>query len=289
MNATPFRFRLKAILRSTYYWWLPHIYGIKSLLRGGCLPDFLIVGVQKGGTTSLYNYLIQHPDVVPASRKEVHYFDRNVHRSLNWYKAHFRNAARQKKSNSRIITGECTPYYAVNPYIPEKIAKIAPDTKIIFILRDPVERAFSHYKHNVNRNLYEKPVTFSEALSFEEQIVPRVLDEMRLERNCYHTDHDIYSLRERGHYVEQIQTYEEYFPEKVFILTTEELSEAPDKVLGKLCEFLGLTFYDFNIKKVFNRNPQSFERDCRSIELLKAYFLEHNKNLETYLKKELNW
>lgn len=281
---------VKNTLRSAYYAALPYFYHAKSLVVKGCLPDFLIVGVQKGGTTSLYNYLLQHPDVISASRKEVHYFDRNYHRGERWYKSHFTKANQVKSKNSNALTGECTPYYAVNPYIPERLADLTSDAKIVFILRNPTDRAVSHYKHNVNRGKYGRDLTFTQALDYEEKILDSEIELLNATQSGYSVNHDIYSLMERGQYAEQIRRYQKHFPaNNILVLTAEELFESPNQVLAELCEFLGLSPYNFSLKKIYNQNPQKIDVEIEGIERLKRFFKMSNNDLEELLGKKLNW
>src|SRR5581483_4847486 len=114
------------------------------------LPDFVILGTQRGGTTSLYRWLVSHPDVAPAMKKEVHYFDDHYHHGLRWYRAHFpvRRAGR--------ITGESSPYMLFHPLAPERAAADLPDrTRFIVLLREPAESAISQYWQWRRRRLWE--------------------------------------------------------------------------------------------------------------------------------------
>jgi len=108
-----------ALHRLTYFW--------------RAQPDFLIVGVMKGGTTSLFRYLSQHPDVLPPFRKEIKYFDCNYFEGAAWYRAHF--PLRQKFTGGSKLTGEATPYYIFHPTAHERVASAVPQAKIIIILR----------------------------------------------------------------------------------------------------------------------------------------------------------
>src|SRR5689334_8975756 len=117
------------------------------------LPDFIIIGAQKGGTTSLYNYLIEHPLIKSARRKEVHYFDRNFHKGVSWYKAFFPTSLEKYYAENILkkdfITGEGSPEYLFYPHCAEKAVRVLPQAKIIALLRNPVDRAYSQYRHNL--------------------------------------------------------------------------------------------------------------------------------------------
>src|SRR5687768_13237463 len=98
------------------------------------LPDFLIIGAQRGGTTSLYRYLTEHPEIDPAVRKEIHFFSRHHEQGLDWYRAHF-----PRRDESSLV-GEASPNYLVHPDVPARVAAALPRVKLIALLRNPVDR-----------------------------------------------------------------------------------------------------------------------------------------------------
>ena len=120
------------------------------------LPNFLIIGAQRCGTTTLYNQLVSHPDISPATTKELHYFDINFSKGIQWYKEQF---------NDERIIGEASPYYIFHPLCPKRIFDIIPEVKIIVLLRNPVERAYSHYWHEIR--LGKENLSFEDAISEE--------------------------------------------------------------------------------------------------------------------------
>ena len=125
--------------------WLTQLF-LRSLTgHWRMLPAFLIIGVQKGGTTSLYNYLIQHPHIAPALEKELRFFDYKFHKGLAWYQAHFPLIAYarfvQQVYQRALITGEASPNYLFDPRAPQRVAHTLPDVKLIVLLRNPVARA----------------------------------------------------------------------------------------------------------------------------------------------------
>src|SRR5215470_4416040 len=137
---------------------------------GRMLPTFLIIGAQRCGTTSLFKAIAEHPAVVPPTfHKGVHYFDINYPRGIDWYQGHFptRFAGRRATAGLDVppATGESSPYYLHHPAAPARIAAALPDVKLIALLRDPVERAFSAYKHEVARGFEDQP--FERALDLE--------------------------------------------------------------------------------------------------------------------------
>ena len=175
------------------------------------LPTFLICGTQKGGTTSLYHYLRDHPEIYMPLKKEVHFFDLNFHRGLDWYKEHFKVEDEKIKA-----IGEATPFYMYLETVPKRIHKTIPNAKLIFILRDPVKRAYSHYWHEL--------MSGYEILSFEEAIRR---EEERLSKGTIFVKQH-YSYKDRGKYVIQLKRYMKYFTRnQMLILILEELKKNP--------------------------------------------------------------
>ncbi|HEV2894458.1 MAG TPA: sulfotransferase, partial [Actinomycetota bacterium] len=131
------------------------------------LPDYLIIGAQRAGTTSLHRYLIQHPGVRTTLRtKGVHFFDTAYGRGMSWYASRFPTKLTAwyvaRRHGVELRTGEASPYYLFHPHVPARVAEHLPQVRLIALLRDPVGRAYSHYQHEVARGF--------ETLSFEEAI-----------------------------------------------------------------------------------------------------------------------
>ena len=116
------------------------------------LPDFLIIGAQKCGTSFLYRFLVKHPHVKSAFVKEVHYFDLNFAKGNNWYRSNF---PLQVRNTRTYITGEASPYYLFHPHAARRASMVVPDAKLLILLRNPVDRAHSHYQHQVKREMVE--------------------------------------------------------------------------------------------------------------------------------------
>ena len=120
----------------------------RILFRRDALPHFLIIGAQKAGTTSLASYLAAHPGVVPSKRKEVHFFDLNYEKGVDWYRSHFPIARgqglRRRMRGRRMLTGEASPYYIFHPLAASRAFDLLPAARVIVLLRNPVDRAYSH-------------------------------------------------------------------------------------------------------------------------------------------------
>ena len=145
-----------------------HIYYITGPIR--VLPDFIVIGCQKCATTSLYDYLIQHPNISSATEKEIHFFDSNYNVGITWYRSFFPTVFSKQFSKLRkekFVTGEASPMYIFNPIVSKRILSILPNVKLIAILRNPIDRAYSHYNMQV-KNGYET-LSFEEAIKNEEK------------------------------------------------------------------------------------------------------------------------
>ena len=185
--------------------------------RGRRLPDFLIIGAQRSGTTSLYRHLVEHPGIEGAyPSKGAHYFDKRPGKSVGWYRAHF-----PRRAPHGPITGEASPYYLFHPHAPARAARVVPDAKLIVMLRDPVERAYSHYQQEYARG-------FDDAASFEQALEPEP-KRLRGERERMLADpsydspaYQHYSYTVRGDYLDQILAWREHYPEQQLLILPAE-------------------------------------------------------------------
>lgn len=205
-------------------------------------PDFLVVGAQRAGTTSLYQALRQHPAFLRSGlRKGVHYFDMAYHRPMSWYRAHFptrrRAAAAAASLGTRVVTGESSPYYMWHPLAPERIAADLPGVRLVAMLRDPVDRAYSAHAHEVARGFETEP--FERAVELEPA---RLAGEVRRMAGdpSYHShavQHQAYLAR--GRYIEQLERLERLFGrERLHVIDSAEFFGRPEVAFGELCEFL---------------------------------------------------
>ena len=249
--------------------------------RGSFLePSFLIIGSQKCGTTSLYEYLIQHPNVIAASKKEIHFFSSNYDKGYEWYKGHFSGTEDFRKKTD-MITGEATPYYILHPHSPVRIKKTLPDVKLIVILRDPVERAFSHYKHHVKLKVESLP--FDEAIKAERERLDGEWDKMVQDESYNSYNFQMFSYLKRGIYIDQLKRWFEFFPKEQFlILQSEGFFRDPAGIFAETLQFLGLPEYKLISYKKFNTSQYvSMPPNIR--EYLINYFMPYNKGLYEFL------
>lgn len=263
---------MKFILKSIFL-----IFIINNIKAENWSVDFLIIGAAKCGTTSLYNYLIQHPDILPAIKKEIHFFDFYYDYGLEWYKTKF------KKKYANKIIGEASPFYLYHPQVAERVFKTLPKTKLIILLRNPVERAISHY-------FFCKPNLDFETALKQEYIVYDELNKMK--NNQEYNIHDIryYSYLSRGIYIDQIKRWRQFFPKnQMLIIFSEELFNDPQKTVDKVFKFLNVSKFILNSFEIHNKNFNKQEIKIKTKEKLKQYFSVYNKQLEEYLKVKLPW
>ena len=250
--------------------------------KWGNKPDFLIIGTQKGGTTSLYSFLTLHPQVRAAATKEIHYFDFYYPCTEAWYRAHFPRVGRE----SGIMTGEASPGYLFNPYAAARAAAFSESLKLIVMLRDPVERAISHYSMSLRREREHLP--FAAALELEAERLWAERRELGHERAFAEgISHRNHSYLARGHYAEQLTTWLEHFPrEQLLVIESERFFDEPARVYAETLEFLELP-----VKPLRQyRNSNGYGRVDLEPELrekLTTYFRPHNTRLEALLGRPL--
>ncbi len=245
------------------------------------LPDFLIIGAQKAGTTALYAYLRRHPEVTGPTWKEVSYFDRHFQRGPAWYRGNFPLRSRRQ------IVGEASPSYVFHPQAPERVAALVPDVRLIVLVRDPVERALSHYHHEVALGREELP--FEEALEREDERLAGELERMRDDPAYFSHAWWNHTYLARGRYAEQLDRWLAQFPrEQLLVLSNDELAVQPEETYGRVLEFLGARPHRLeSYPRVYDRDypPMSGETEAR----LSAYFAEPNLRLYELLGRDLGW
>lgn len=199
------------------------------------LPGFLVIGTKRGGSTSLYEYVIRHPDVAGCLlTKGSHYFDVNFGRGWSWFRAAFPLAG-----GRRAIAGEASPYYMFHPLAPQRIAAALPDVRLIAVLRDPVERAWSHYQYERRRGYEDLP--FEEALRREPERLAGEAERMVAEPGYTSFAHRHLSYLARGRYAEQLERIHALIPSsRVLVLQSEALFGDTDAELERVWRFLGL-------------------------------------------------
>jgi hypothetical protein len=255
------------------------------------LPDFLIIGAQKSGTTALYAYLRWHPAITGPPWKEVSFFDRHYGRGERWYRGHFPSRPRTwisgRRNGARTIVGEASPSYLFHPLGPERVREVVPNVRLVALLRNPVDRAYSHYQHEVA--LGREPLPFEEALDREEERTRGEEDRMIREPGYFSHAWWNHTYLARGRYAEQLERWFAVFPrERLLVLPSEELSNRPRETYGRVLDFLGAEPHELDaFPRVFEREYAPMSREAR--DRLRGYFAEPNRRLAELLGRDLPW
>jgi len=246
-------------------------------------PQFIILGVQKGGTNSLYHYLCQHPQIVAATKKEIHFFSLNYAQGLDWYKSQFSPEADGKY----LLTGEGSPYYLFHPLVPQRLYESFPETRLIVLLRNPVDRAISHYYWQVKLG-YES-LSLEDAIHTEPQRLAGELEKISENPTYYSFYHQHYSYLSRGMYAEQLQRWMKLFPLKQFlIIRSEDLYLDSEKVVNQVFDFLGLPNYQLSSYDKYNANDYPNVNPIIR-QQLETYFQPFNQELTQLLGQDWSW
>jgi len=247
------------------------------------LPDFLILGAQKAGTTALYAFLRRHPGITGPSWKEVSYFDRHYARGASWYRGNFPNLLRTRGE----LVGEASPSYLFHPLGPERVKQLVPDARLVALVRNPVDRALSHYHHEVA--LGREPFSFEEALAAEEQRLDGEEERLRSDPRYFSRAWWSHAYKARGRYAEQLERWLGVFPpEQLLIIPSEELLGEPDRSYARVLEFLGAAPHGLDAyPRVFERRYEEMKPETRAE--LAQYFAEPNRRLYELLGRDLAW
>ena len=206
------------------------------------IPDFLIVGAQRCGTTSLFKTLVQHPGVArPFLRKGVHYFDTAYDRGPDWYRGHFplRATSRARRGGGRVVTGESSPYYMFHPWAPHRIARDLPDVRLLVLLRDPIERAYSAHAHELAKRFESLP--FEEALDAEPERLRGERERMMAEEHYQSAAYQHNAYLTRGQYIDQLLDLERAVGrDRLLVLDSGDFFCDPEPVFTQVLAFLEL-------------------------------------------------
>lgn len=246
---------------------------IKKILgqQNDRMVDFIICGTQKGGTSALDAYLREHSEICMADMKEVHFFDndsffRNSKSDYSKYHSFF-----SPKPSHKLI-GEATPIYMYWRKAPKRIWQYNPNMKLVVVLRNPIDRAYSHW--NMERTKKIDRLPFWDAIQKEQERCREALPHQ----------HRYYSYIDRGFYLEQLQRLWKYFPkDQVMVIKNEYLRKQPHKAIKDVCDFLGINhFSDIKIRDVHSR-PYKSKMTDKEKKYLQSIFEHEIRDIERVL------
>jgi len=222
----------------TFY---PELTKLDWKLQKEQAPDFLIIGAGKCGTTSLYSYLDNHPQILLPNNKEINFFSKNFANGLDWYLSQFPTIT----DSPSFITGEASPSYFFMPDVPERIYEIAPNIKLIVLLRNPVDRSISAY--------YQNRKTGKGTKSLEEVVAREIKYAQRITTEELSSSGGILL---QGLYFFKLQRWLQIFSKEQLLILQRAYPPVEPSIRQELAEF----FYSYNqqleeyLQRKFNWN-----------------------------------
>lgn len=264
---TPHQRHLLVMLRE-------HIVGPFTRITAGvrALPDFIIIGASRSGTTHFFNTLRHHPQIKTSRIKEVKFFnnDEKYNKGESFYRSYFPLRTSLKKGD---IVGEASPNYLSTPKSADRIKQMLPDAKLIVLLRDPVQRFLScyFYKQQKEHQKHIKYPTLEEMLS-DENIDQTIKEEVTF-------------------YIDEIKRYEKYYKSgNLLIINSDDYFSSPEVTLQQVCNYLGVDdSYNFPKLKSWNKAMLRTSVSDEVIEKLTKVFAQKNELLYKYINKDLDW
>ena len=255
------------------------------------LPDYLIIGTQRGGTTSLYKYLVRHPAHAHALTKELRFFDLNYGRGLDWYRSCFPSRPYRRLFRAargvELRVGEASPDYVFHPNADHRIARDLPWARFVLLLRNPVDRAHSHYWHQFKRG--HESLSFEEAIDRELERLDGELERMERDPEYVSYEYHHHSYLTRGRYAEQLERWFELFPRDRFLVErSEDFYEDPHEVCQRVLDFLELPRRSVGPYEVFNAFGEG-SLDPATRGRLVEHFRPHNARLSALLGRDMGW
>jgi hypothetical protein len=261
------------------------------------LPDYLIIGAHRAGTTSLWSYLQQHPCVAvnfPRVQrvKGVRFFDQNWHRGVEWYRSHVPTATYRdylrRRHGAPVVAGDASSYYLFHPLAAERAAGVVPGAKLIVMLRNPIDRAYSHWRRE-RRDRMEPLERFEDAIAAEPERLAGEAERILSDDRYYSYAHENYSYVTQGLYLEALEAWLEHFPrERLHVEVSERFLADPQAGYGRVLRFLGLPPIELADATPLN-TVESEPLDPAYRRELAARFDPHNRRLQERLGMHLGW
>ena len=277
----------RQLYRIIYYQLIQrHIFAITGFIR--VIPDFLVIGAKRCGTTSLYQHLPEHPCISKSPHDNMGFFNDNFHLGVNWYKSFFPTTFTRKKIKSKFgnfLAFDVTTKYMEEESTANNVYQTKPNMKIIIILRNPVDRAYSQYHLSVRQT--------AERRSFED-VVEENMNRLNKESHEHYEIKPKFSVKEdnylkKGLYALQLRYWLKIFPrENILIVSTEEFESNQQIIYNKIFEFLNISKFEVkNTKKMEKGNYPPMKSETRN--LLLDYFRQHNHELFELINIKFDW
>jgi hypothetical protein len=277
----------RQLYRIIYYQLIQrHVFAITGFIR--VIPDFLVIGAKRCGTTSLYQHLPEHPCISKSPYDNMGFFNDNFHLGVNWYKSFFPTTFTRNKIKSKFgdfLAFDVTTKYMEEESTANNVYQTKPNMKIIIILRNPVDRAYSQYHLSVRQT--------AERRSFED-VVEENMNRLNKESHEHYEIKPRFSAKEdnylkKGLYALQLRYWLKIFPrENILIVSTEEFESNQQIIYNKIFEFLNISKSEVkNTKKMEKGNYPPMKSETRN--LLLEYFRPHNHELFELINMEFDW
>ena len=277
----------RQLYRIIYYQLIQrHIFAITGFIR--VIPDFLVIGAKRCGTTSLYQHLPEHPCISKSPHDNMGFFNDNFHLGVNWYKSFFPTTFTRNKIKSKFgdfLAFDVTTKYMEEESTANNVYQTKPNMKIIIILRNPVDRAYSQYHLSVRQT--------AERRSFED-VVEENMNRLNKESHEHYEIKPRFSAKEdnylkKGLYALQLRYWLKIFPrENILIVSTEEFESNQQIIYNKIFEFLNISKFEVkNTKKMEKGNYPPIKSETRN--LLLDYFRQHNHELFELINMKFDW
>jgi hypothetical protein len=246
------------------------------------LPNFIIAGTVRSGTTSLYNYICNHPSVLPAAYDEIGFFDSNFQLGTMWYRSMFPTKTQmesiQEKTNF-CLTGEDTPFYFWNEDAIKRISKLIPNAKIIMIFRNPVDRTYSNYQLGKREN--NENLSFEKTIEIEKEIIKKEFKKLDFSKPRTYLIKSLYYL--------QLKNWLTTFSKnQLYFLSTEQLASKPNETMSGIFNFLELPQYTL---PKFKKEKQAIypEMNNHTRKDLLEFFKSYNNELFSLIGQDFLW
>ena len=248
------------------------------------LPGFIIIGSQKAATSTLHYYLSKNSNIQRPPIKEAQFFNMNYDRGIPYYKSIFPIHKVGK------VTFETTPDYLSHPLAPRLCHQLLPDIKLVVTLRNPVERAFSHFNFVKNYGGEAVDVSFEQGLELEQQRIDDALDLMAKDRYNSARLLSRYGYRRNGEYASHLKTWLHYYPiDQFYFIDFEDIKNDVNTVMRNLCDFLELPFEPIKSKTIKNKSVYKEVMNDKLLVALKNHYASHNENLYKLIGKKYQW